>query len=76
MDMVDKIIQLDNNERYAVADSFTYSNKVYLILGKMIDNDNIENAVAFAELIDNKIKKITDEKEINQLKEIYKLSLN
>lgn len=73
--MENKIIELDNNEKYIVADTITHKNQTFLILGKIKKEDEIDDLV-FAELIGNKVKKINDENTINQLKEIYKLNLN
>lgn len=74
--MKNKIIELDNNEKYVVADTFSNSNKTYMVLGKLLNNNDIDNNIIFAELINNKVKKINDKNEINQLEEIYKLYLN
>lgn len=73
--MENKIIELDNNEKYIVADTITYNEQVFLILGKIKKKEEVDDLI-FAELIGNKVKKITDENTINQLKEIYKLNLN
>ena len=71
MDLKDKIIELDNKEKYIVIDSLPFSEKTILILGKLSKKEDDVSDLVFTEMVDNKVKKITDEEIINKIKEMY-----
>lgn len=72
MDLKDKIIELDNNEKYVVADLINLSNKMILVLGKL-DEENITE-ILFAEFTNGKVKKIINQEFVEELKNVYKLN--
>lgn len=40
MDIKNKILELENNEKYIVIDSLTYSNRLFIYLGKINENES------------------------------------
>ncbi len=71
MDIKNKILLLDNNDKYVVLDSITYQNVNYLLVAKTEDEENLDSDLAFAELVDNKMNFIKDPVFIEQLKELF-----
>ena len=77
MDIKYKILELDNNEKYIVADSITYSNRTFLYLGKINDTeDNVSDEFELYELLSesnsSKVEKVQDQNLKNVLDMIFK----
>lgn len=77
MDIKYKILELENNEKYIVADSITYSNRTFLYLGKLNDNeDNVSDEFELYELLSesdsSKVVKVEDQNLKNVLDMIFK----
>lgn len=73
MDIKDKIIELNNGEKYVVAESITYLDRTFLLAGKVLGEEDLEDLEMF-ELIDNKIEKVLDEELIQNLQQIFAMN--
>lgn len=73
MDIKDKIIELSNGEKYVVAESITYLDRTFLLAGKVLGEEDLEDLEMF-ELIDNKIEKVLDEELIQNLQQIFAMN--
>lgn len=75
MDIKNKILELENNEKYIVVDSLTYSNRTFVYLGKINDND-VSDIFELFELKNDsgvsKIEKVQDENLKRVLDMIFK----
>lgn len=77
MDIKYKILELDNNEKYIVADSITYSSRTFLYLGKLNDlEDDVSEEFELYELLNgegsSRIEKVSDENLKSVLDMIFK----
>lgn len=75
MDLIYKIFELDNKEKYIVMDSISYMSKTILLLGKLNDSEEVGDFM-YAEFDNGNIIKIEDQEIINRLDEIIKMNLN
>lgn len=74
MDIKNKIIELSNGEKYIVADSINFSNRNFLLLGKVIlETEEIED-LEFYEKINDSVQKVLDEKLIENLKQVFNVN--
>lgn len=76
MNMKNKIIELEGNEKFLVTDVINYDGKMFLLLGKLTeDKKDIQDDFVFGELINNEVEMITDNELINKLVEKFKENL-
>lgn len=75
MDMKNKIIELSNGEKYIVADSVTYADRTFLILGKVVLETEDVQDFAIYEMINNSVEKVLDEELIENLKKVFEMNI-
>ena len=73
MDIKNKIVELKNGEKYVVADSITYSNRTFLLVGKLLGEEI--DTLEICELVGKKIEKILDEELSENIKQIFAMNL-
>lgn len=71
MDLKNKMITLNNDEKYIVVDIMNYANRQFLLMDKVINNEELEENFVITELKDNHINIINDESIIDELKSLF-----
>ena len=77
MDIINKILELENNEKYIVIDSLTYSNRLFIYLGKLNENESdVSDKFELFELKNDsgvsRVEKVQDENLCSVLNMIFK----
>lgn len=76
MDLVEKTITLEDGNDYVVVDAIINDNKTYLLMGKIIPNqEDVEDEFQIAELNDGIITILENADLVEKLKQVFSFNL-